>query len=412
MYRFAVILLLTAPLFGATPAERAIEHSRASIQKEPGRAEGYNQLAIALARRARETADPAFYDQAQEAIAKSLELAPENYEALKAKAWVLLGQHRFAEGLDLARTLNKKVPDDVLIYGFLTDAHIELGNYGEAEKAAQWMLDLRPGNIPGLTRGAYLRELFGDIDGAVDFMTQSLRRTRPEETEDRAWLLTHIGHLHLIRGRSDDAERALDAALKIFPDYHYALGNLAKVRMAQRNYPAAVALYQKRYSVAPHPENLYDVGAALAKAGRLAESKKTFAQFEADARKEMEGPDNSNRELIMYYLDFGNKPVEALRIAEKEAGLRKDVFTLDAYAWALYRNGKLAEAKKTIDQVLAVGVADSQMIYHAGAIAFRLKDSAGASKLLAKALSNNPSFSGAEDAKKLLARLPGNATMR
>ena len=30
------------------------------------------------------------------------------------------------------------------------------------------MLDLRPGNLPGLTRAAYLRELFGDLDGSVE----------------------------------------------------------------------------------------------------------------------------------------------------------------------------------------------------------------------------------------------------
>ena len=53
----------------------------------------------------------------------------------------------------------------MLVYGFLVDAYAELGDYAEAEKAAQWMLDLRPGNVPGLTRAAYLRELFGDLDG-------------------------------------------------------------------------------------------------------------------------------------------------------------------------------------------------------------------------------------------------------
>ena len=31
-----------------------------------------------------------------------------------------------------------------MVYGLLTDAHVELGNYAEAEKACQWMLDLRP----------------------------------------------------------------------------------------------------------------------------------------------------------------------------------------------------------------------------------------------------------------------------
>ena len=43
------------------------------------------------------------------------------------------------------------------------------------------MLDLRPGNVPVLTRGAYLRELFGDVDGALEFMTDAFDRTSPDE---------------------------------------------------------------------------------------------------------------------------------------------------------------------------------------------------------------------------------------
>ena len=34
-----------------------------------------------------------------------------------------------------ARKLNQKMPDDVMVYGFLTDANIELGNYKEAEES-------------------------------------------------------------------------------------------------------------------------------------------------------------------------------------------------------------------------------------------------------------------------------------
>jgi tetratricopeptide (TPR) repeat protein len=87
------------------------------------------------------------------------------------------------------------MPDDLLLYGFMTDANAELGNYADAEAACQWMLDLRPGNIPALTRAAYLRELFGDIDGAIELMSKAYDRTPPLEYEDRAWTLTQLAHL-------------------------------------------------------------------------------------------------------------------------------------------------------------------------------------------------------------------------
>ena len=52
-----------------------------------------------------------------------------------------------------------------MVYGLLTDANVELGNYNDAETSAQWMLNLRPGNLPALIRAARLRELFGDAEG-------------------------------------------------------------------------------------------------------------------------------------------------------------------------------------------------------------------------------------------------------
>ncbi|HET8550729.1 MAG TPA: tetratricopeptide repeat protein [Bryobacteraceae bacterium] len=163
--------------------------------------------ALLLARKARDTSDVRYYGRAEELIAPLLRANPEDFEALKVRTCVLLGQHRFREALELARKLNKRAPDDLQVYGFVVDACMELGLYKEAEQAAQWMLDLRPGNVAGLTRGAYVRELFGDLDGALDFMRQAYTRTRPEETGDRAWILTQIGHLLIDKGEYASAQK-------------------------------------------------------------------------------------------------------------------------------------------------------------------------------------------------------------
>ncbi|MBI3281748.1 MAG: tetratricopeptide repeat protein [Acidobacteria bacterium] len=364
-----LMLFVFAAVLGAqTPAEIRIEQAQEAIRKAPDSPEALNALALALARRARETSDPIYHERAEGAIARSLELAPGNIEGLKLRAWVLLGRHAFARALEVAKAVNRRVPDDVLTYGLLTDAYVELGRYREAEQAAQWMLDLRPGNIPGVTRGAYLRELFGDLEGAIEFLRIALQRTRPEETEDRAWMLTHIGHLHLLRGDLDRAEHALGQALQLFPGYHYALANLAKVKLARRRYEEAVELLRRRYQAAPHPENLFDLGAALHQAGRSQEAAATLAAFGKAARAEMDSDDNANRELIFYYLDYAGKPKEALRIAEREIGRGQDVQTLDAYGWALYKNGRRDKAREQIGRALAVGVRDPRILRHAESI--------------------------------------------
>src|ERR1700740_3786276 len=104
-----------------------------------------------------------------------------------------MGKQKFPAAREEAQKLNQRMPDDVRVYGFLPGANIELGNYKEAEDAAQLMLDLRPGNLPGLTRAAYLRELFGDLDGSPELMHVAYQSTPPSAAEDRAWILSHIG---------------------------------------------------------------------------------------------------------------------------------------------------------------------------------------------------------------------------
>jgi len=386
-----------------SPAERSIAEATKAIAKKPTQYSGYNLLATALARRARETSDVSFYAQAEDALKKSFDLARGNLDGEKILVWLLLGRHEFAAALDAAKTLNKRVPDDVLIYGFLTDANAELGNYKEAERAAQWMLDLRPGNTPGVTRAAYLRELFGDVDGAFELMDMAYQSTPPTETEDRAWILTQMAHLRMISGKTDEAEKLLQQALVLFPGYHYALGNLAKVRIQQKRYDQAVELLQQRYKAASHAENLYDLAEGLELAGHRDEAVKAFAEFETKSLLESERADNSNRELIFYYADHAHLPAKALDVARQEYGRRHDVYTLDAYAWSLHLNGRDAEARQQIEVALAVGVHDTRMLRHAGEIALKLGDRAAAERYLRDSAALNAP--GSEQARMTLAAL-------
>jgi tetratricopeptide (TPR) repeat protein len=384
-----------------SPAERSMAAAHKLIEKNFRNFEAYNALALALSRRARETSDAAYYTQAEDALRKSFEISPKNFDGERTAVWLLLGKHEFAAALEKAKELRKKMPDDVMLYGFLTDANVELGNYNDAEKAAQWMLDLRPGNLPAMTRAAYLRELFGDLEGSLELMNMAYQSTPPHEVEDRAWILSQIGHLELMSGKITEAENTLRQALAIFPGYHYALGNLAKVRIEQRRYDDAVDLLQQRYRAAAHAENLYDLAEALELASRTEEAKKAFAVFEMKSLLESMRADNSNRELIFYYADHAKQLRKALEIAEKEFARRHDVFTLDAYAWALHVNGRDAEARKQIEAALAVGIRDAKMLRHAGEITLSAGDRIAAKQYLhASAELNAP---GSNQARALLA---------
>jgi tetratricopeptide (TPR) repeat protein len=386
-----------------SPAERSMDQARKLIEKNPKDFEAYNALALALSRRARETSDVKFYAQAEETLQKSFEVSPDNFDGQRIHVWLLLGKHEFAAALDAAKKLNQRMPDDVMLYGFLTDANVELGNYKDAETAAQWMLDLKPGNTPGLTRAAYLRELYGDIEGSLELMNMAYQSTPPNEVEDGAWIVTQMAHLNLAIGKIDEAEKLSQQALVMFPGYHYALGNLAKVRIQQKRYNDAVELLKQRYDAAPHAENLFDLAQALQLAGKADEANLAFAQFEQKSLLETGRGDNSNHELIFYYVDYAKQPEKALEVAQREIARRHDVFTLDSYAWALYANGQYAEARKQIDTALAVGVRDAKIFRHAGEIALKSGDRTAAEHFLRE--SSELNSVGSEQARVILSSL-------
>src|ERR1700724_2425200 len=129
-------VVATAQIVPPSPAQRAIAMAREQISKEPKSADGYNALAKGLVRRGRETGDPDFYRQAERAADDSLRVAPDNFEGHKARVVILLAKREDSAALELATRLNKQTPDDVQGWGMIADASLDLGDYGEAEKAA------------------------------------------------------------------------------------------------------------------------------------------------------------------------------------------------------------------------------------------------------------------------------------
>jgi tetratricopeptide (TPR) repeat protein len=386
-----------------SPAEQSIAEARKAISEKPAEYAGYNLLASALVHRAQETSDVAFYTQAEDAVKKSLELARRNFDAEKIQVSILLGEHEYPAALEGAKTLNKRVPDDVMVYGLLTDANVALGNYKDAEDSAQWMLNLRPGNLPALIRAAGLRELFGEDEGAYQLVELAYQSTPPTDIPSRAALLTQMGHLRFAYANTDSAEKLLQQALTVSPGYPAALGNLAELRIAQKRYQEAVTLLQQRYQSVPRPGNLYQLAEALQLLGQGSDEKKAFAEFERQALQESDRKDNANRELIFYYADHAQQPAKALKVAQQEFAWRRDVYTLDAYAWALHVNGQDAAARTQIETALAVGIRDAKFFLHAGEISLNLGDTAAAERYLRQSAELNSIDS--EEARNILSSL-------
>src|SRR5687768_10892719 len=156
-----------------------------------------DQGLVALTR-ARATADPTYYRQAEGALTKALAARPDDPDVLVGTGALALARHEFAEALTWGERARAAAPKKAAVYGVIGDAQVELGRYDEALDTIQTMVDLKP-DAASYSRVSYLRELHGDLDGAVVAMRRAADASAAGEPA--AWTRLHLGHLLLREGR-------------------------------------------------------------------------------------------------------------------------------------------------------------------------------------------------------------------
>ncbi len=372
----------------ASLTDQQINAAQKFIEKNPKAADGYNALAIAYIRAARETGDFGLNIKAETAVSRALEIEPGNYDAQRIKASLLLTFHRFQEALDFGQELQQSHPQDAIVYGVLTDANIELGNYKEAADAVQKMVDIRP-NTESYARVSYVRSMYGDSDGAIEAMKTAARSADPQDKEAQAWCLSRLGNEYFRIGKYDQAEKVYDEALQIFPKYHFALTGKGNARAAAGDYANAVNFLTQSQDRVPLTQTVIALGDVYSKIGKIEEAGK---QYDLAEFIEQKFGNIDQRTLALMWADHDTKLDEALAVAAAEHEKRKDVYTADIYAWTLCKKGQFDEAKKAITEAMRLKTKEARFFYHAGMIEKGLGNKKAAADYLQKALQLSPAF--------------------
>jgi tetratricopeptide (TPR) repeat protein len=239
-----------------------------------------------------------------------------------------------------------------------------------------------------------LRFLKGDPAGAIAEMRQAVVTgiTGNQPKENIAWAQFKLGATLFQAGDLAGAGQAQQEALATYPGYHRALAGLAQVRAAEGQYPEAIELYRKATGVVPMPDYAAGLGDVYAKIGRAEEARKQYDLVEYIGLLNAFNKVLYNRELALFYLDHDKKLGEALDLARRELAVRRDIYTHDVLAWALYKNGQPREALAAMAEALRLGTKDARLFFHAGMIHQAVGDAQRAREFLAKALATNPRF--------------------
>jgi tetratricopeptide (TPR) repeat protein len=268
---------------------------------------------------ARVTGNYAYYNEAaMQQISSVLEKDPENFEALSFKTTILLSKHQFEEALVIAEQLKQKFPYNAYVYGMLIDANVELGKYEAAVEAADKMISIRP-DIRSYSRIAYLREIHGDIPGAIDAMKLAVTAGAPGD-ENTEWCRIQTGKLYEQFGKLKEAEMQYTIALNNRENFPYALAGLARIATAQKDYTKALSLFQRADSIIP--DHTFKEG--IAEIYKLTSEKEKASALASEIlthMKELSKTGNEDHEMAHAYVGVKDYD-KALEYALKEYNRR------------------------------------------------------------------------------------------
>jgi tetratricopeptide (TPR) repeat protein len=372
----------------ATTAQR-IEALQADVQRSPSDPRAHVDLGQAYLTRFGEIEDPSFYPRAQHEFETALSLEPDDPSAVASMAKLQLSRHQFRQGLALAERARSLNPSTVQIDALITDGEVELGRYAAAAHTLQHYVNRRP-EVGSYARISYLRELHGDVSGAVRVM-EFAAAAAGERSANAAYANTLLGKLHADQGDYETAAREFQGVLTLKPGYPDAMLGLATIEFGRGQTEAALDRYRAVARSVPAPDHAILLGEAEEAAGHRAAASRAYraagAAFDAEAAHGA----NTATERAVFEASHGD-PARAVELGRHAWQYTPSVRAADAYSWALSSAGRDRQALVMSDRAMRLGSRDPIYLYHAGIVALRAGQSERAHSFLARLVAQSPQF--------------------
>ena len=363
-----------------------------NLIKNPSDIKSLLALTALYIQEGRNTGNLKYYNEAAlRCINAVLEKDKKNFEALSFKSTILLSQHRFAEGLAIAEQLKELYPYNAYVYGLLVDGYIESGKYKEAVEAADKMISIRPDNR-SYSRIAYLREIHGDIPGAIEAMKMAVEAGAPGD-ENTEWCRVQLGKLFEQTGNRQEAKVQYSIANSNREHYPYALAGLARMAVEEKDYEGALKLYKQADSLISDHTFKEGIAEVYELTGREEQAKKIADEILAHMKKLSSGNSagqNEDHEMAHAYMGVGNYE-KALEYALLEYNRRpSNIEVNETVAIVYYEMGEYAKAVPYMEAALKTNCKNPELLCYAGLVYAMVGDKEKAKVFLNKAPKMDP----------------------
>lgn len=316
---------------------------------------------------ARVTGDPYYYQASNILADQILVMDPKNFEAKVLKSSVSMSMHQFEDGKKIAEEAMSLNPNNAYIFGMLVDANVELGNYNKAIEYSERMQSLRP-SLESYARASYLREIYGDYDGAIKAMNLAVNAGRPG-SESAEWARITLGDLYLNIGQPDSAKLIYQTVLQLRPSMVNGHIGLAKVEKIKGNFDSSIQHVEDAIRIQSEANFVSMLAELYRLKGDFAKSKEINKEvldllLENEKVNTKDGlKHNGNRELAYSYLANGDLK-KSLELAKIDLALRPDnIDANELVAWIYYGMNNPEMALTFSKKSLATGSKNPNYLY-------------------------------------------------
>lgn len=368
------------------------------LMANPEDTEARLQMAELFIMEARITGEhPYYYPAALKMVNTVLESKPEKQEvlfsALNLKSSVLLSLHQFEEGLEVAQKAAVLNPYNAGIYGSLVDGNVELGHYDEAVKMADKMVSIRP-DLRSYSRVSYLREIYGDIDGAIEAMDMAVKAGYPGY-ESTAWTRVTLGNIYASYGDLTNAEIQYKITLQERPGFPFAIQGLASVEMKKGNLENAEKLYKEAIGIIPEVSFYEGLAEVYLKTGRENDAQKTAQTIIQMMAEDEASGHRVDMDKAKVYLHFLKDDDTALKLAMNEYRARPKNIDVNLFlAKVLIARDDLISARVHLETASVTNSKNPELWLCKGVLEAKSGNSEAAAKMIKAALNANPYLEG------------------
>lgn len=301
--------------------------ARAGVAQQPDAWGSYLTLAEVFMNEARVTGEHGHYYPAalrtlDHVLEHETEPTDERFRALSLKASVQLSQHEFEPALETALAAARINPYNAQVHGAITDAYVEMGDYPKAIAAAEQMTKIRP-DLRSYSRISYLREIHGDVEGAIQAMEMAVAAGIPHY-EETAWARLTLGDLYKEYGMLAEAEGQYRTILQYRPNYPFAVAALGDVEMEKGNFKEAELLIGQSMAIIPEVGFYEQMAHLYQETGREQQALEMLDEIYVMLEDDVQSGHNMNMEYARLHLELTKDYDQALQYAKHEQVKRPD----------------------------------------------------------------------------------------